>query len=148
LALSPGVRPANRASGRAVFSRTCQQCHTLFGSGGKVGPDLTGSNRADLDYLLENIVDPNAVIPNDYRTWTVETKDDRVITGVMKFQDEKLVTLATATEPVTVPRAEIRAIEQSDYSMMPEGLLTALGDDEKRDLFAYLRGSTQVQAPQ
>jgi len=48
--------------GREVFSRTCQQCHTLYGVGGKVGPDLTGSNRADLDYLLSNVVDPNAVV--------------------------------------------------------------------------------------
>jgi putative heme-binding domain-containing protein len=140
-------RPADRSLGRGVFSRVCQQCHTLFGVGGKVGPDITGSNRADLDYLLENIVDPNAVIPNDYRTWTVETKDDRVITGVMKFQDEKLVTLATPAEPVTIPRSEIRSIEQSDYSMMPEGLLTALGDDEKRDLISYLRGPAQVPLP-
>src|SRR5690606_13612916 len=38
--------------GRAVYAATCQQCHLLFGVGGQVGPDLTGSNRADLDYLL------------------------------------------------------------------------------------------------
>ncbi|HEX4646075.1 MAG TPA: c-type cytochrome, partial [Verrucomicrobiae bacterium] len=62
-----GSSPGDASRGRAVFARTCAQCHTLFGTGGKVGPDLTGSNRGDLDYILENIVDPNAVIPNDYR---------------------------------------------------------------------------------
>src|SRR5262249_15746569 len=38
--------------GRAVFAKVCQQCHTLFGVGRQVGPDLTGSNRAELDYVL------------------------------------------------------------------------------------------------
>ena len=50
-----------------MFAKTCQQCHTLYGVGGKVGPDITGSNRANLDYLLENILDPSAVIPNEYK---------------------------------------------------------------------------------
>src|SRR5262249_24539332 len=62
-----GSQPGDASRGRGVFAKTCQQCHTLFDTGGKVGPDLTGSNRGDLDYLLQNIVDPNAVIPNDYK---------------------------------------------------------------------------------
>ncbi len=60
--------------GRTLFTQTCGICHTLFGSGGKIGPDLTGSNRADLDYLLHNITDPNAEIPNAYRTTLMELK--------------------------------------------------------------------------
>ena len=51
-------QPPDRSLGRAVFAKVCQQCHTLFGTGGQVGPDLTGSNRADLDYLLSNVLDP------------------------------------------------------------------------------------------
>ena len=49
------------ALGRAAFAKTCQQCHTLFGTGGKVGPELTGSNRANLDYVLANVLDSSAV---------------------------------------------------------------------------------------
>src|SRR5262249_33011170 len=52
--------------GRAIFAKTCQQCHTLYGVGGKISPDITGSNRSNLDYLLENVFDPSAVIPKDY----------------------------------------------------------------------------------
>ena len=147
LVLSPGARAADPSRGHAVFSRTCQQCHILFGEGGKVGPELTGSNRADLDYLLENVVDPNAIIPNDYRTWTLETKDDRVITGILRTQDDKSVTLVTPNEVITTPRSEIRKLDQSDYSMMPEGLLTALNNDEIRDLVSYLRSPVQMAAP-
>ena len=144
------ISRAGRASssdpsrGRAVFAKNCQQCHTLFGAGGHVGPDLTGSNRADLDYILENMVDPNAVIPNDYLSWNIETKDDRSVTGVMKEQTERAVTLVTANETITIPRNEIQTMVQSKLSMMPEGLLASLTDPEVRDLIAYLRQPTQV----
>ena len=60
-------QPPDRSLGRAVFAKVCQQCHTLFGTGGQVGPDLTGSNRADLDYLLSNVLDPSALIGKDYQ---------------------------------------------------------------------------------
>src|SRR5207344_1502600 len=91
-----GSQPGDASRGRALFVKTCQQCHTLFETGGKVAPDLTGSNRGDLDYLLQNVIDPNAVIPNDYKAWILETTDERTITGILKQQNEKAVTLATA----------------------------------------------------
>ncbi|HMJ66665.1 MAG TPA: family 16 glycoside hydrolase [Candidatus Binatia bacterium] len=139
------IEPAGDPSrGRAVFARTCQQCHTLFGEGGKVGPDITGSNRGDLDYILLNAIDPNAVIPNEYRTSTLETKDDRVITGIVTKQDENAVTIVTANETVLVPRGDVKSLQQGEVSMMPEGLLQALSNAEVRDLVAYLKSPAQV----
>jgi len=138
-------RPAGEPKkGRAVFARVCQQCHTLFDAGGKVGPDITGSNRGDLDYILQNVVDPNAVIPNEYRTWNLETKDDRVITGIATKQEDNAVTIVTANETVVVPRNEIASLQQGELSMMPEGLLQALNDDEVCALIAYLKQPAQV----
>ena len=134
--------------GRTVFGKTCQQCHTLFDAGEHVGPDLTGSNRGDLEYILQNMVDPNAVIPNDYRASTLETKDDRVITGIVKAQDENSVTIITANETVTVPRNEIASLRQNELSMMPEGLLEPLSEQEVRDLIYYLRQPGQVPMAQ
>ncbi|MBI3881871.1 MAG: c-type cytochrome [Verrucomicrobia bacterium] len=139
--------PGDARRGRVLFNKTCGQCHTLFETGGKVGPDLTGSNRGDLEYILHNIIDPNAEIPNDYRASTVEMKDDRSIMGIIKLQDAKSVTLLTATETNTFPRAEIKSIRQSEISMMPEGLLTPLTDQEVRDLIFYLRSPGQVPLP-
>ncbi len=136
--------PGDPFRGRAVFARVCQQCHTLFGEGGKVGPDITGSNRGDLDYILQNAIDPNAVIPNDYRTSNLETKDDRVITGIVTKQDENAVTIVTANETVLVPRSDIKSLQQGEISMMPEGLLQALSNGEVRDLVAYLKTPAQV----
>ncbi|MBI5799344.1 MAG: c-type cytochrome [Verrucomicrobia bacterium] len=137
----------DQAKGRAVFAKTCGQCHQLYGVGGKVGPDITGSNRADLDYLLHNILDPNAEIPNDYRTWNLDTKDDRSISGVMARQDATAVTIITPNETLTIARSDIAKLKQSELSMMPEGLLQALPEDEVRNLIAYLRGKEQVPLP-
>ncbi len=134
----------NSSRGRAVFARTCQQCHTLFDTGGKVGPDITGSNRSDLDYLLQNIIDPNAVIPNDYRTSTLETKDDRVITGIVTRQDNNTVTIVVPNETIVVGRKDIKSLVQGDVSMMPEGLFATMTENDTLDLIAYLRSPVQV----
>jgi putative heme-binding domain-containing protein len=142
-----GSQPGDGPRGRAVFARICQQCHTLFEAGGKVGPDLTGSNRADLDYILQNIIDPNAVIPNDYRASTVEMKDGRNLTVLVKQQDDKSVTVITQNETLTLPRNEIQSMQQSELSMMPEGLLAPLTDQETRDLLYYLSRPGQVPLP-
>jgi putative membrane-bound dehydrogenase-like protein len=139
-----GSQPGDASRGRGIFAKTCQQCHTLFGTGGKVGPDLTGSNRRELDYILENMVDPNAVIPNDYLSWNIDTKDDRTITGLVKEQNDHAIVILTANETLTLPRNEIVTMQQSKLSMMPDGLLTPLADQEVRDLIVYLRSNGQV----
>ena len=142
-----GSTPGDASRGRAVFTRLCAQCHTLFDVGGKVGPDLTGSNRGDLDYVLQNVADPNAVIPNDYRTSTLDMKDDRVITGIIKQQGNQSVTVVTPNETLTVSRSDIRSIQQNELSMMPEGLMDSLQDQEVRDLIYYLGRPGQVALP-
>lgn len=139
--------PTDAGRGRAVFTRTCAQCHMLFGEGGTIGPDITGSNRADLDYLLQNVIDPNAEIPNQYRTAMIEMSDGRVIAGIANQQDPKVVAVAAGNETLTVPRTEIKKITVSEFSMMPEGLLTPLSDQEVRDLLTYLRSPAQVPLP-
>jgi putative membrane-bound dehydrogenase-like protein len=133
--------------GRALFAQTCAACHTLFGEGGKIGPDITGSNRADLDYLLHNILDPNAEIPNAYRTAMIELKDGRVVAGVANQQDPKVVSIVTPNETLTLPRSEIKALTMAEMSMMPEGLLSPWSERDVRDLIAYLRSPAQVPRP-
>src|SRR5262249_54429438 len=56
------LKKADRGHGREVFARACASCHTLFDEGGKVGPDLTGSQRANPEYVLSKVLDPNAVV--------------------------------------------------------------------------------------
>jgi putative heme-binding domain-containing protein len=140
-------QPGDAGRGRVLFNKVCGQCHTLFDIGGKVGPDITGANRSDLSYLLETIVDPNAVIPNEYRTSEIETKDGRSLTGVVKVMGDKTVLFQTANELITLPRDEIESQRQTELSMMPEGLLAPLTDQEVRDLLYYLSRPGQVPLP-
>jgi len=130
--------------GRAVYAKTCQQCHTLYGAGEKIGPDLTGSNRTDIEYLLSNIVDPGALISKEYQSSVIITADGRVVTGIVSTEDDKSVTVRTATETLVVPQDEIDDRELSDTSMMPDDQLKQFSESETVSLFAYLRGKTQV----
>jgi putative membrane-bound dehydrogenase-like protein len=141
---APGRLPPDRCLGRAVFVKVCAQCHTLFGSGGQVGPDITGSNRASLDYLLENILDPSAVIPKEYAATVLDLKSGRTVTGIVRGETPAALTVVTANETLTVPRDEIETRTPSNTSMMPDDLLKPLGDDEVRGLIAYLQGPSQV----
>jgi putative membrane-bound dehydrogenase-like protein len=143
--LTPGVLVvADKSAGRAVFNTACASCHTLYGHGGQVGPDLTGSGRDNLDYLLENTVDPSAVVNADFRMTVVDLKDDRTLNGLITAKTERTITLKTQTETVTLDRSEIENIQESSLSLMPEGLLEGLSETQVRDLIAYLIHRTQV----
>jgi putative heme-binding domain-containing protein len=137
------LQSADASRGQAVFLKTCAQCHTLYGEGGKVGPDLTGSNRANLDYALMNILDPSAVIAKEYQVTLVRTKDGRVINGIAT-QGEHSVKLATETGEVVIPKGEIDRMKQSDLSMMPEGLINGMTEEQVADLIAYLRTTMPI----
>ncbi len=139
-----GGKKPDLIAGRAIYAKTCMQCHTLYGIGGTLGPDLTGSNRRDLDYLLENMVDPNALIPNEYRTTKVSTKDGQLVLGILSAQDDKTVTLRTATETLTIPRDEIKEMKEGGLSIMPEDQLKPFTQAEIRDFVAYLQSASQV----
>lgn len=130
--------------GRTVFGRTCQQCHALYGVGTNIGPDLTGSNRADVEYLLSNIVDPSALIAKEYQPTVFTTSDGRVVTGIVSVENDKAVTIRTATETVILPKNEIDERSLSTTSMMPDDQLKLFATHEILSLFAYLRGKSQV----
>jgi putative heme-binding domain-containing protein len=130
-----------------LFTAICGACHSMYGQGGKIGPDLTGSGRANLDYLLENIADPSGVVSADFRMSLLTHKDGRVLSGVVTESNARTLTLRTMTETLTLDRADIVKQETSPLSMMPEGLLLAFQPDQVRDLIAYLMHPVQVPLP-
>ncbi len=138
---------ADRSRGRLLFTRHCAACHKLFGEGQTVGPELTGSQRANVDYLLENLVDPNALVGRDYQMTIIQTTDGRVINGIILREDDDVIAVQTQNERVLVPANEIEARERSKVSLMPEGLLDKLSETELRELIAYVAGSEQVPLP-
>jgi putative heme-binding domain-containing protein len=111
---------ADKKNGQLLFHNTCAICHTLYGEGGKVGPDLTGAGRDNLDYLLDNIVDPSAIVAADYRMSILKLKDGRVLNGIITARSQRTITLRQITETGTIERSEIAAMVDSPLSLMPE----------------------------
>jgi putative membrane-bound dehydrogenase-like protein len=142
---APTLAKANLSQGRMLFTAVCGACHVMYGQGGKLGPDLTGSGRANIDYLLENIADPSGVVRADFRMSLLTLKDGRSLSGVIAETTDKTLTLRTLTETLTLERAEITKTETSPMSMMPEGLLLAFQPEQIRDLIAYLMHPVQVK---
>jgi putative heme-binding domain-containing protein len=138
---------ADLSKGRQVFAKNCASCHKLYDDGGDVGPALTGSQRANLDYILENVLDPSAVVPREYLVNVIQLADGRVINGIIRAETDKSLTVRTANETIVVPKDEIESRRESKLSMMPEGIFEKLSEQEVRDLVAYLRGQQQVPLP-
>ena len=142
--LAAPAAPPDLMHGRAVFAKVCMQCHILYGVGGKVGPEITGSNRADLGYLLENILDPSAIIPKEYAATKFELADGRVVVGILKEETKTALTVVTATETLALPVRDVEKRTPSAESMMPDDLMKPLPERDVRNLIAYLRHPHQV----
>lgn len=139
------LQSADLAHGRVVFERTCGVCHRMYGQGGAVGPDLTGSNRTNLDYVLSNVISPGEVMQDDYRMVIVTTRGGRTYIGTVAAENERQVTLrVVGQDTVVLNRSDIQSLEISEQSLMPEGLFGALSDTDVRDMVAYLRTPEQV----
>jgi putative heme-binding domain-containing protein len=141
------LKTGDPSAGRALFAKTCMQCHTLYGEGGKVGPDLTGSNRQDIDYLMVNIVDPSAVIAKDYMVSLIYMKDDDVYSGIVTKEDDQTISVTVESGVQVLQKSDVKEIKHSELSMMPEGLLTPLSKQELINLVTYLRTQSQVPLP-
>ena len=135
---------ADPQAGRGTYAKLCGACHVLYGVGGTLGPDLTGSSRHNLDYLLTNMIDPSAVVTADYRMSVVHLTDGRVLGGLISQQSDRSITLRNPTESFVLVRDDIESIRDSGVSIMPEGQLALLSENEIRDLVAYLTSAVQV----
>jgi putative heme-binding domain-containing protein len=141
------LKTANLSRGRLVFNQTCATCHLLYGEGKKVGPDLTGSGRDNVDYLLERLLDPSALVSAEFRMSVVTLKNGRVLTGVVGEKTERTLAVQTQTERIRLDRSEIEEVRPTTVSLMPEGLLSPLSEVQVRDLIAYLMARRQVPLP-
>ena len=137
---------ANLKNGKILFNRTCGTCHKMFGQGGIIGPDLTGSNRTNVDYLLLNILEPGAEIQDDYKMVVVTTRDGRTYSGNVTSENQRQITLrVVGQDAVVINKSTIQSREATAVSMMPPGLLETLTDHEIADLVSYLRSPQDVK---
>ncbi|MAJ50931.1 MAG: dehydrogenase, partial [Flammeovirgaceae bacterium] len=135
----------NLLKGKQWFHNLCASCHNLYGNGGNIGPELTGSNRTDVAYLLSNIMDPSGVVQDDYKLITLTTTDGRTYLGNVINENMRNLTLRViGQEPVVISQSSIQSRDVSELSMMPEGLLDQLSENEVIDLFSYLMTAEDV----
>ncbi|RYD23217.1 MAG: hypothetical protein EOP88_05000 [Verrucomicrobiaceae bacterium] len=125
--------------GRLLFSQSCGACHVLYGEGGKLGPDLTGRNRADLPSLVRSIVDPSADVPEDGRMTIVTRTDGGITGGIIVSETSTAITLRSQQGDQVIKKDTVANVKSQDTSPMPEGLLDPLTDAQLQDLFSYLR---------
>ena len=123
---------ANPSHGRAIFNRTCNACHKLYGEGGNVGPDITGASRSNLEYLLGNILTPSAVIQDAYKMTLILTDEGRTYSGIVAGETDRQLQLKVAGEeqPVLIEKSSIESREIAPISLMPVGQFRNLKDQE------------------
>jgi putative membrane-bound dehydrogenase-like protein len=142
------LRKADVKAGKALFQTSCGLCHQLFGEGPIVGPVLTGSNRTNLDYLLENVLDPNAIIGKDYQLNVFKLQNGNTVSGILQSEDAEVYHVALpAGVKVEVKKKEVNQREILAVSLMPEGLFDALTPTQVINLVAYLQSPDGVKLP-
>jgi len=139
------LRNRNHAQGRAMFNAAaCTACHRFAGEGiAALGPDISGAGRRyTVRDLLENIIDPSAVISDQYGSEQFEKHDGTTVVGrVVAAENNGLVLMSNPFVPDDQQRVmftDIKSRRPFPQSMMPPGLINSLNADELRDLVAYI----------
>jgi putative heme-binding domain-containing protein len=139
-----GLKGRSFERGRSLFGAAgCYSCHRFDNEGGAVGPDLTGSGgRFSVRDLLESIVEPSKSISDQYGSVVIALKNGETQMGrIVNLNGENLMVNVNMFDPnnqVAVKRDDVKSMEASKVSMMPEGLLDALLPDEIQDLVAFV----------
>ncbi len=147
--LNPRVMAkADASRGRQVYRVTCGTCHPMFGEGIALGPDLTGSNRADLGYILENVLAPTAVVGKAYMLNIFAMDDGSTLSGMIRKETPEHYTIAMpGGAELDVRKSEVTERTELPQSLMPAGLFDALPLDQVADLVKYLASPRQVPLP-
>lgn len=135
-------KSGNAQRGEKIYRRekmACIKCHTIKGSGGKVGPDLTTiGTSAPTDYLIESLLLPNKAVKENFHAMTVETSAGKLLSGVLVSKSKKEIVLRTAEDKlITIPGGDVEETVQA-ASLMPLGLVDELTAAELTDLVRFL----------
>jgi putative membrane-bound dehydrogenase-like protein len=141
--LRTSIASGNPYVGKVLYQETCGKCHKLFTQGGEIGPDLTSFKRTDSRGILLNVINPSAEIRKGFENYTILTREGRIVTGFLVDQDNQVVVIRGIDgQNVVLQQEDIDEMIANPKSVMPEGLLDKMSDEQIRHLFAYL-SSTQ-----
>ena len=134
------ILEANATKGEIVFQKSCGSCHKMYGNGGNIGPELTGSNRANLDYFLFNVLNPSGEIQDDYKLVVITTRDGRTYSGNVIAENDRQVSMRIVGKDVSkINKSEIQSREVMPSSLMPVGILETIQENEVLDLVKYMQ---------
>ena len=142
------LQTANPVAGKKVYQRACATCHQLYGEGEQIGPDLTGSNRTNLDYILINVLFPNEDVNPAFKLVTLTLSDGRTLTGNIINEDPGVITFRQVGQTLRIDAADIVMRQVSEASLMPPGLLDTLQRQDVRDLVRYLQTTEPLSSNQ
>jgi putative heme-binding domain-containing protein len=131
----------NAARGKALFEgkANCAGCHRVDGVGSRVGPDL--SDIAALRRTAEieqSLLDPNAEVLTQNRTYRAVTSKGEVITGRLLNVDTFTVQILDSKERLlSLQRSDLRESGFAKDSPMPS-YRDKLNSQELADIVAYL----------
>ncbi|WP_395753491.1 PQQ-dependent sugar dehydrogenase [Prosthecobacter sp.] len=119
---------------------TCLACHIVNGTGRDFGPDLSQvGSRLSRQQILESIHQPSKIIAKGYEPWLITLQDGSVQSGFLVSPSDTAISLKLPTgQSQTIPRAQIKSQQPQPVSLMPEGLLQSLTEQEAADLLEYL----------
>jgi putative heme-binding domain-containing protein len=143
----------NFANGRKLFSETkCFACHRFAFEGGSAGPDLTAAaGRFSKRDLLENIVEPSKVISDQYGAVVILTTEGETVTGrIVNHSGDNIMVMTDMLNPdgqKTVSASKVEKVVAAKTSMMPNGLLDTLKEEEVLDLMAFLLSKGDSNSP-
>ncbi|MDB4644782.1 L-sorbosone dehydrogenase [Rubripirellula sp.] len=128
--------------GEQIYRRKslqCIICHAIGNAGGLVGPNLISlGGSSQPDYIVEALLDPSAKLKEGFTTLTVLTDEGEIINGISlgKNGDGLRLRLADGKEV----QIDLDSIEQTKpgKSLMPEGLLDSLPQQELVDLLTFM----------
>ncbi|MDP1562805.1 MAG: c-type cytochrome [Pirellulaceae bacterium] len=136
------IADSDLTRGKELFQQQCGKCHRLFGAGETLGPELTGAQRDNLNYWLQNIVAPSAEVNTEYRLSLVQMADGRTLSGVVTQRTPAAFVLVSQDQTQLIKLEDVEEVRALNQSLMPDGLLDAISDADKRHLFAYLMSQT------
>ncbi len=131
---------ANVTNGKTIFEKNCATCHLMHGVGSAVGPNLVEFAGKPFGDFVVAILDPNSAINPNFTAYTIECRDGRSISGIIKAETASSVTIVQGGGVAeSLLRRDIESIRASQLSLMPEGFQQAINQQSMADLIGWLK---------
>ncbi|QTN31026.1 c-type cytochrome [Akkermansiaceae bacterium] len=125
---------------RLYLSQGCIACHAIDLKAAQKGPYLGAAGaKFERDYLIQSILDPNAVVAQGFQTSVFTMNDGKAAMGFVTGEEDGIVEVRDIAGQVsTLKRSEVKEEKHLPQSMMPPGLANPLTVSDFTDLVEYL----------